>query len=117
MFDVEFVDAAAIGGGMWESVPESVAEEISQRTPGFSGWQQERWFTHCGDGAEFLAIAGNPELDQYGARAVEAIREECGLEGAGWNTYRRSLNRDAGPTAYLFRCRHCGMYGGYSDCH
>jgi len=24
-----------------------VVEEVAYRTPGFSGWQQERWWTHC----------------------------------------------------------------------
>jgi uncharacterized protein CbrC (UPF0167 family) len=39
--DVEFVDAAGVGGGgIWEEVPDSVVEEVAYRTPGFSGWQQ-----------------------------------------------------------------------------
>ncbi len=52
---VSFTDENGIGGyGQWEAVPASVIEEVAYRTPGFSSWQQEQWWTHCGDAAEFL---------------------------------------------------------------
>jgi uncharacterized protein CbrC (UPF0167 family) len=94
-----------------------VVEEVVNRTPCFIGWQQERWFTHCGDAAAFLAVAGRQELEALGAEAIAAIREESGCEGEEWDSYFRTLDRDHGPTAYVFRCRHCGKLGGYSDCH
>ena len=115
---VVFADPRGVGGyGDWDSVPATVVEEIVNRTPCFNGWQQERWFTHCGDAAEFLAIAGRPELEAFGVEAIDAIRQECGYEGDEWDSYFRALDRDHGPTAYVFRCRHCGKLGGYSDCH
>ena len=101
----------------WETVPEAVVEEVAYRTPCFIGWQQERWFTHCGDAGEFLAIAGRPELEALGSEAIDAIRQECRYEDEEWNSYFRALDRAGGPTAYIFRCRHCGKLGGYSDCH
>src|SRR5262249_7170866 len=43
--NVEFTDAAGIGGyGAWSKVPTTIREEVAHRTPGFTGWQQERWF-------------------------------------------------------------------------
>lgn len=115
---VEFAGASGIGGnGVWEKVPAAVVEEVAFRTPCFIGWQEARWFTHCGDAAEFLAIVGRPELEAFGAEAVDAIREESGYEGERWEFYYRALDRDRGPTAYIFRCLHCGKLGGYSDCH
>ena len=49
-FRAEFIDPEGVGGyGTWESVPVSVVRRLVERTPGFSGWQQERWFTCCGD--------------------------------------------------------------------
>ena len=27
----------------------AIVEEITRRTPGYIGWQQETWLTHCGD--------------------------------------------------------------------
>jgi uncharacterized protein CbrC (UPF0167 family) len=116
--DVEFVDPPGVGDyGTWEQVPAEVVEEVAYRTPGFTGWQQERWFTHCGDAAEFLAIAGKAELYRFGDEAVEAIRRECGYTGVAWDAYFTALNREGGPTAYVFRCRQCRALGGYSDCH
>src|ERR1700722_1126841 len=83
---VEFADASGVGGlGVWDPVPDAVVEEVAFRTPCFIGWQQERWYTHCGDAAEFLAIVGRPGLEALGAEAVEAIHQECGYEGEDWD--------------------------------
>ena len=115
-FDAEFTDLGGIGGyGTWESVDLKIAEEVAYRTPGFIGWQQERWFTHCCDAAAFIGLVGHSELTDYGGGAIKAIKEEIGFEGDEWGEYFDSLDRSGEPTAYLFRCRHCGTYGGYSD--
>jgi uncharacterized protein CbrC (UPF0167 family) len=103
--------------GDWPSVSRLIVEEIAFRTPSFIGWQQEKWFTCCDDAAEFLDAAGAKELRANWPQALDDIRRECGLIGPEWEDYLASLNRDHGPTAYVFRCRHCGRYGGYSDCH
>jgi uncharacterized protein CbrC (UPF0167 family) len=117
-FGVEFTDTAAIGGyGEWEEVPKDIVEEIAFRTPGFASWQQERWYTHCGDAALFLGPMGKEELEQIGPEAIEVIREESGQEGADWEHYFSTLHRKFTTTAYLFRCGHCGQLGGYSDSH
>lgn len=116
-FGVEFTDRELIGGG-WEPVAAEVADEVAYRTPGFSGWQQERWFTHCGDAGEFIGPMGKAELEALGQEAIEVIRRECGYDDSEWNEYYSCLDAEHGPaTAYLFRCRHCGKLGGYSDCH
>src|SRR4051794_25675252 len=115
-FGAEFTDAAMIGGGdKWDEVPESVIAEVAQRTPGFMSWQQEEWFTHCGDAAAFLGSFGHEELGELDPAAVEAIRQDTGLKGAAWTRFYRALDREGSPTAYLFRCLHCGTYGGYTD--
>jgi len=88
---------------------------VAERTPGFNSWQSERWFTHCDDAAAFIAIAGHDELAALGPGAVAAIREDCGYGGDEWDNYYATLDRDGGPTAYIFRCLHCGQLGGYSD--
>jgi len=117
-FDAEFVDAAGIGDdGSWAPVPAAVVEEVSRRTPGFIGWQQERWWTHCADAAEFLGRAGRHELEVRWPQAIEAIRHEIGYEGEEWDRYFAALDVEGSPTAYIFRCRHCGALGGYSDFH
>jgi uncharacterized protein CbrC (UPF0167 family) len=114
-WDAMFTDMAAIGGDRWEAVPDAVLEAVAYRTPGFSSWQGEAWFTHCGDAAAFLGPMGRKDLAKLGPAAVAAIREEAGLDDDEWTDYYHGLERDGSPTAYLFRCLHCGTFGGYSD--
>lgn len=118
-FQADFVDADGVGGyGDWAAVPMDIIEEVCFRTPGFAGWQQERWWTHCGDAAEFLGAVGRVEAIQAGQEFINSIRANAGMESdEDWASYLQALDRDHGPTAYLFRCRHCGKRGGYSDCH
>ena len=112
-FAAEFTDAAGVGGyGEWETVTEELVREVAHRTPGFSGWQQERWFTHCGDAAEFLGAAGEIELERFGSEAVEAVQNYTRLSGEDWRAYLRALDKESSPTAYVFRCLHCGAFGG-----
>ncbi len=94
-----------------------VVETITMRTPGFSGWQQERWMFHCSDGAAFLGPVGRRELQTY-PDALEVLRHEH--DEYGWpqeqvEEYLAALDKDGQPTAYLFRCRHCGTHLAYSD--
>ena len=113
-----FTDEDGIGGeGEWDAVPTPVLEEVAHRTPGFAGWQQERWWTHCGDAAQFLGCVGQNELEAHGSEAVAAIRRSTGLDdGPEWRRFYAALNKNGSPRAYLFRCTACGALGGYQDC-
>lgn len=112
-----FTDELGIGSrGDWDKVPAEVIAEVAYRTPGFSGWQQEQWWTHCGDAAAFLGRSGFRELELLGDEAVVAIRDDTGLDGAAWERFYHALRKDSAPSAYLFRCGHCGTLGGYQDC-
>ena len=115
---VTFSDEEGVGGGSeWDEVGEDIIDEIAQRTPGFNGWQQEQWWTHCGDAAQFIGRAGRAELEAHGKDAVVAIQDSTGLDdGPQWQHFLAALDKDGSPTAYLFRCRHCGVVGGYQDC-
>ena len=114
---VTFFDETAVGGYVWEGVSDTIVNEIAQRTPGFSGWQQEMWFTHCQDAAAFLGAVGYQELRTLGREAIDAIRVSTGLEAEDphWTEFFQALNKDGAPTAYLFECIHCGTYGGYTN--
>jgi uncharacterized protein CbrC (UPF0167 family) len=111
--DAELVDAYDAPG----DVPKATMEVISRRTPGFSGWQQERWLFHCGDGAAFLGAVGASELDAF-PDAQEMLRFEYSTRG--WSPeqvvdFLAALDKDDTPTAYLFRCRKCGSHLAYAD--
>ncbi|GLY90987.1 UPF0167 protein [Actinoallomurus iriomotensis] len=95
----------------------TVVDAIARRTPGFSGWQQERWLFHCGDGAAFLGPAGAREL-RGDEPALSSLRAELGAHR--WTDdqidgYLTALDRTGQPTAYLFECRSCGTHLAYSD--
>jgi uncharacterized protein CbrC (UPF0167 family) len=121
-FRAEFTDGASIqASGRWEAepkeVPENVIDEIAYRTPGFTGWQQEQWATHCGDGCLFLGRMGHQELRAVGQPAIDAIRDDVGIEDENkWEEFFYALAKNDSPTAYLFQCRHCQAYLGYTDC-
>lgn len=115
-FDADFVDPDGVGQG-WEPVKQDIVQEVSRRTPGFPGWQQERWWTHCSDAGEFIGRAGAEEVMAHGDFTMTSMREDTGLDDPSkLQSYVDMLSKDGQPTAYLFRCRTCGMVGGYSDC-
>jgi uncharacterized protein CbrC (UPF0167 family) len=113
-FDAGFTD---VGFDVPDDVPEAVLAEISQRTPGFSSWQQDHWLYHCADGCAFLGPAGRADLEPY-PDALEMLRHEH--DEVGWSEEQSaghvdSLDREGEPTAYLFRCLHCGTHLAFSD--
>ncbi len=117
-FDAEFTDSAGIGGGA--DVPTAVIEEVACRTPGFDSWQSEQWFTHCGDAAAFLGRVGYKELKRYGPQALGEFRAAADIpevddEDSDDDDFLKNLDKDGAPTGYLFKCLHCGQFGGYTD--
>lgn len=111
-FDATYCDVIPPPG-----ITDAVVDAIAMRTPGFSGWQQERWLFHCGDGAMFLGPAGAQELSGD-EPALASLRAE--LANRRWTVeqidgYLAALSRDGQPTAYLFECRSCGTHLAYSD--
>ncbi|MEV4266246.1 CbrC family protein [Kribbella sp. NPDC049584] len=112
-FEAQFTDAfdAPV------DTPQSVITELTTRTPGFSGWQQEHWLYHCGDAAAFLGRAGYADLRGFPDALEMLLREN---EEFGWSpeqceSYVQHLDADGEATGYLFRCLHCGTHLAYSD--
>jgi uncharacterized protein CbrC (UPF0167 family) len=68
----EFTD---VGWGVPDDVPQAVFQEVSQRTPGFIGWQAERWMYHCADAAAFLGRVGWDEV-RHLPDAVASLRAD-----------------------------------------
>ena len=111
-YGAAFTDSACIDGNL----DPAIVDEVAHRTPGFSGWQQERWLACCNDAAAFLGRAGRQELESNWPEAIPSIQADSGFEGAEWQGFFRTLDRDGSPTAYVFRCLHCGRHLGYWDC-
>ncbi len=103
--------------GVPSDVPPDVLEEVSQRTPGFSGWQQEHWLYHCSDATAYLGRVGWDEVKDR-PDALASLRTELmdlGVTAMQADEQIRWLSRDGDLTGYLFRCLHCGTHLAYSD--
>jgi uncharacterized protein CbrC (UPF0167 family) len=100
-------------------VPAPVAVEISERTPGYHAWQSEEWPACCNDATAFLAPAGITELRTRYRELEAGVLSHIiyNMQISGWAATRllESLDRDAGPTVYLFRCLRCGEYQFHVD--
>ena len=114
-YDATFVDEAVFP----EDIPPAVVEEISCRTPGYSAWQSEQWFSCCRDAMAFLEPVGVPEIreryPQIENDVLAYIVSDLGLSHGDAKTMLESLRLDAGPTAYVFQCLHCGAYKTFVD--
>jgi uncharacterized protein CbrC (UPF0167 family) len=107
-----------VGADVPDGVPTTVLDEIEHRTPSYLAWQQDHWMYHCADGCEFLGRAGHKQLAAMPAGAVAAVA--ASVADYGWDedetdAFVKDLDADAVPTAYLFRCLHCGAYSAYCD--
>lgn len=118
-FGATFTDEEALVDGLNRTRTQNrtdVIDEVSGRTPGFSGWQQERWLVHCGDACAFLGPAGRTEVASYSsADLLESLRTDAEMTKDAFERYFSELDKEGGPTAYVFRCLHCSLLLGYSD--
>ena len=114
-FDATFVDEAVLP----DDIPATVIEELCRRTPGYNAWQSERWFSCCQDAVTFIAPLGIVELrERY--RELEFnilgnILYDLQISGGAAKRMLESLDRDSGPTAYLFQCSKCSAYRTFVD--
>lgn len=112
-YDGEFQDEYSLEEGVED--PDKL-DELIHRTPGYCGWQQEYWRTHCGDYCAFKGYVGYQELKHMG------ILEEV-LEDSVWNEWDqepkemlKAMVNGGSVQGYLFQCLHCGKYLLWFDC-
>lgn len=106
-FGVEFFDAELVPS----SVSSDVLEELLTRTPGFHTWQGIEWPLCCGAPSSFLEPVGAEQL-RARYREVEGplighMVHDLGMSGGALHALIAALDRDRGPTAYVFRCLAC----------
>jgi uncharacterized protein CbrC (UPF0167 family) len=106
-FDATFVDSEAIADGM----SDAARDEIEFRTPGFSTWQSEHWPACCDDAAAFIGPVGIAEIRarfrELEGAALSHIIYKMGISGGAATRLLQSLDREKGPTAYVFKCLKC----------
>jgi uncharacterized protein len=84
-----------------------IAREVSERTPGFSGWQQERWQNHCRDACEFHGDAEPADLRALAGTALAALLENTGMNEKDWRDFLERYQTGGNPSVYKFVCRKC----------
>jgi uncharacterized protein len=121
-YDASFTDIESIGRHSgreeWDPVTIETIEEVAFRTPGFNGLQQEQWWSHCNDAAEFIEIGGYEEIIDNGKELEEFFINQLrnyGCPEEDVDKYIKNLDKNGSPIACIFKCRHCGIYGGYID--
>jgi len=114
-FDATFVDSEAFA----ENVAETAIIVITERTPGFSTWQQEKWPSCWSEPAAFLTPAGINEIREQHPRLegdlMMFIVHQLGLSGGAARQTLEGLRRHQSPTAFVFKCLHCDSFPVYVD--
>lgn len=105
-YDGEFIDA-----GSTEDVDDDEKLiELTKRTPGYTGWQQEQWPAHCDDFCAFKGYVGWDEIKGLQTELeedLETIKEEYDLSE---NEVKDMLVKGGDMQGYLFQCLHCGQH-------
>jgi len=121
-FDGEFQDYLSIEGISPDPAvpsafdnPEAI-DEVTKRTPGYSGWQQEVWLTCCGDLCAFMGYVGWPEVERMGLadEISKDMAEEFGTDAV--ETAKKYCRNGSSLQGYLFRCLHCKKHRLHADC-
>ena len=92
-----------------EIYKEENINELIHCTPGYTGWQQEVWLSHCDDFCAFIRYVGwddiKNRLDEF--VNIETDCEELGLSLEDLPDY---LYNGGSCQGYLFQCLHCRKY-------
>lgn len=111
-FDGSFQDEASCG----DVDNRECLDELCYRTPGYCGWQQEYWVSHCGDFASFIGYVGWEEIVEMGLEAeVEKNYNEHDM-GFRFEDIKAYMQNNGSMQGYLFKCLKCGEYLIYADC-
>lgn len=91
-------------------------DELIHRTPGYSGWQQETWRSHCHDYCAFVGYVGYQELKQMDI--LDEVLDDFIINEFGITSEEQLKDMCNGGSlqGYLFRCLHCGKHLLWMDC-
>jgi len=122
-FDVSFVPNVGVADNAfvepWCAVAPDIVHEVSHLTPGFAGYQEEHWWSHCNDAGQFIGYVGDlPPMVFEGIDAQHFVAEMKSLHelsAEDWAWFVSTPDKTHSITFYVFRCLHCGKIGGYGD--
>jgi uncharacterized protein CbrC (UPF0167 family) len=104
-------DGAFQDSGSCDSVThEDYVVELTTRTPGYSGWQQERWLSHCGDFCALTAYVGWKEIKGLKEELNDDLNEIKSDYRMTQEALEQNLINNGSMQGYLFQCLHCGKH-------
>ncbi len=107
-FDGEFQDEESCD----EVDKEEYIDELIHRTPGYNGWQQEYWLSHCGDFCAFIDYVEWNDIEEI----IDELKEDIEELGYEIDDLKEGLTEDGHLGGYLFQCLKCGKKRLYIDC-
>lgn len=118
-FDGSFQDDGSIDGvkalyddegeltGFENPWPQESTVTLTQRTPGYHGWQQEYWLSHCNDFCAFIGYVGWQDIADKVDQFAD-LDADCLHAGIDIDDLQEALRADGDCQGYLFRCLDCG---------
>jgi hypothetical protein len=111
-YDGEFQDSASC-----ENVDnQEYVNELCHRTPGYCGWQQEVWLSHCGDFCQILGNVGWNEIAHLKDELIEDIDRIINDFNMTIKELQDNLISGGSLQGYLFKCVKCGKHRLHVDC-
>lgn len=111
-YDGEFQDIAQC-----EDVDrQEYIDELVHRTPGYIGWQQEEWLSHCGNFCAFIEYVGWSEIAHLKDELKEDLNRIKNDYGLTQEKLEECLINDGHLQGYLFKCVVCGKHRITVDC-
>ncbi|ODG90167.1 hypothetical protein BED47_12580 [Gottfriedia luciferensis] len=110
-YDGEFQDLESCD----EVDSDEFVDELIYRTPGYTGWQQEYWLSHCGDFCSIIDYVGWEEV-QHLENEIEAdLNRLCEEYGLSIQEFKDTLKNDGNLQGYLFQCNCCKKHRLHAD--
>lgn len=94
---------------------EEYVEELVYRTPGYIGWQQEYWVSHCGDFCSIINYVGWKEIKHLENELVDDIKKICEDYNISFPEFKETLVKDGDFQGYLFQCSSCKKHRLHAD--
>ncbi len=116
-YDGEFNDYCGIEGVSPDpkdpqpSIPKQMLDEICEKTPSYSSWQQEVWLSHCNEPCAFIGYGTSKMLNPI----LEEIKEDIDNYNIPIEWITNGLTEDSGLGTYLFKCCKCGKHRLHID--
>ncbi|HJW29115.1 MAG TPA: CbrC family protein [Saprospiraceae bacterium] len=90
-------------------------EELTQRTPSYTGWQQEQWLSHCDDYCAFKGYVGWKEIASIKEELEDDLDRIMDDFDLSEKELKENLVNHSGMQGYLFQCLHCGQHRLHVD--